>query len=239
MDNLGKRIKLARETYPGGEMTQKELGDAAGISQTTVADIERGRNKGTKHIVALAKALKVAIEWLNDNKGEMRPNAILLASTEQAFQSGAVHAVDDDEDNPNVVRVRKVKLKISAGITGFATEPDEGDGNPIYFCKSWMVARGYKQANLIAITVKGDSMEPGLFDGDIVVVNTADTTPKDGEAFAINYEGEPIVKRMVRDSGSWWLSSDNQDKSRHPLKLCAGEACIMIGRIVNKQSERI
>lgn len=90
MDNLGKRIKLARETFPGGEMTQKALGDAAGISQTTVADIERGRNKGTKHIVDIAKALKVAIEWLNSGKGEMRPDANLLANTEPVAIKGQV-----------------------------------------------------------------------------------------------------------------------------------------------------
>lgn len=82
-------------------------------------------------------------------------------------------------------------------------------------------------------------MEPNLHDGNTVVVNTVDTTPKDGVAFAINYEGEALVKRMGRDSGAWWLSSDNLDKSRFPMKLCAGDACIVIGRVINKQSERI
>jgi phage repressor protein C with HTH and peptisase S24 domain len=71
------------------------------------------------------------------------------------------------------------------------------------------------------------------------VINTADITPADGEVFAVNYEGEAVVKRMVRDAGEWWLSSDNPDQRRYSRKLCAGDACIIIGRIVHKQSERI
>jgi phage repressor protein C with HTH and peptisase S24 domain len=82
-------------------------------------------------------------------------------------------------------------------------------------------------------------MEPGLYDGDTVVINTADTKPADGEAFAINYEGELLIKRLVRDNGLWWLSSDNSDQRKFPRKQCAGDLCLIIGKIVHKQSERI
>ena len=81
-------------------------------------------------------------------------------------------------------------------------------------------------------------MEPGLYDGDVVVVNTEATTPKDGCVFAVNYEGEMVIKRLVRDAGSWWLCSDNPDQRRYPRKVC-DEHCILIGQIVHKQSERI
>ena len=70
------------------------------------------------------------------------------------------------------------------------------------------------------------------------MVNTEQITPKDGTVFAVNYEGELVIKRLVRDRGEWWLSSDNPDQTRYPRKLC-DENCIIIGEIVHKQSEHI
>jgi len=81
-------------------------------------------------------------------------------------------------------------------------------------------------------------MEPGLYDGDTVVVNTQSATPKDGTVFAVNYEGEMVIKRLIRDAGQWWLASDNPDQRRYPRKVC-DENSIIIGEIVHKQSERI
>ena len=37
--------------------------------------------------------------------------------------------------------------------------------------ESWISVDGIKGENLFAIKVKGDSMEPVLFDGDILVIN--------------------------------------------------------------------
>lgn len=82
-------------------------------------------------------------------------------------------------------------------------------------------------------------MEPMLFDGDIAVINTADKTPVDGAVFAINYEGEAVVKRMSRDAGDWWLNSDNPDQRRFHRKVCRGQECIIVGRVIQKVSEQI
>ena len=91
---------------------------------------------------------------------------------------------------------------------------------------------------LLALKVQGASMETGLYDGDTVVVNLADTTPLDGEVFAFNFEGECVIKRLKRDAGEWWLTSDNPDKRRFPDKRCT-DGVQVLGRIVFKQSERI
>ena len=71
-----------------------------------------------------------------------------------------------------------------------------------------------------------------------MIVNTAQTQPKDGVVFAVNYEGEMVIKRLIRDDGQWWLSSDNPDQRRYPRKVCH-EGVKLIGEVVHKQSERI
>ena len=143
------------------------------------------------------------------------------------------------ENNPDYPAIKKVSIRLSAGISGFAIDHIYDDSTPIVFKHNWYTSRGYKPENLFALIVSGQSMESGLGDGDTIVINTADTTPKDGEAFAVNYEGELVVKRLIRNSGEWWLNSDNPDQRRYPPKVCNGDSCIIIGRVIHKQSERI
>lgn len=152
---------------------------------------------------------------------------------------GAQRVKAVDPSDPDLVQIPKVKLRLSAGITGFQMEPETYDGAKTTVPADWIRRNGFKREKLIAIRVKGESMEPTLFQDDLVVLNTADTEPVDGAVFAINYEGEPVVKRMVRDAGSWWLTSDNLDQRRFQRKVCEGEACLIVGRVVRKESDRL
>lgn len=145
----------------------------------------------------------------------------------------------DLDTHPDLERIRRVSLRLQAGVNGFALDADEVDGDPIFFRSNWLRQRGFKPYDLIALKVMGHSMEPTLFPGDMVVVNTADREPKDGKVYAINYEGEAVIKRMIRDAGSWWLSSDNTDQRRFPRKECVADSCLIVGQVIHKQSEHI
>lgn len=136
------------------------------------------------------------------------------------------------------VAIRRVRIKMSGGVIGWAVECHEEDAPPLFFRKEWFDRRGFKPENLVAVKVTGASMEPGLYDGDTIVVNRADTQLVDGEVFAVSYEGELVVKRMRRDSGEWFLASDNLDKRRYADKHCT-ENVVVLGRVVYKNSERI
>jgi len=85
---------------------------------------------------------------------------------------------------------------------GFAVDMDDDQSaTPIVFHKEWFVASGYRPSALYGVKVSGASMEPALWDGDIAIINTDDTTPRDGEVFAVNFEGEMVIKRLRRDAG--------------------------------------
>lgn len=144
----------------------------------------------------------------------------------------------DLDNNPDYPSIKRVCFKLSAGVSGFSVDYQEGHGNPLVFRRDWYEKSGYEPDKLFATYVANGSMEPGLYDGDTVVVNTAQSEPKDGHVFAVNYEGELVIKRLVRDDGHWWLSSDNPDQRRYPRKICH-EGVSLIGEIVHKQSERI
>jgi phage repressor protein C with HTH and peptisase S24 domain len=165
-------------------------------------------------------------------------NWLLTGIGPKFVMGGEKPALIDLDNNPDYPAIRRVRFKLSAGASGYGVEYSEDQGAPIVFGKAWYASNGYKPESLFAVKVANGSMEPGLFDGDTVVVNTDLKTPKDGIAFAVNYEGELVIKRLIRDAGQWWLSSDNPDQRKYPRKVC-DENCEIIGRIVHKQSEHI
>lgn len=147
-----------------------------------------------------------------------------------------VRAADDDDSE--AVLIPKVKLRLSAGVSGFEVEPESYDGSTATVPAHWLRRRGYSRDKLLAIVIKGESMEPTLYEDDLAFINTADKKLVDGEVYAINYEGEPVVKRMERNAGDWWLKSDNPDQRKYSKKICRGDSCIVIGRLVRRESER-
>lgn len=226
MTTLKDRLKEAR-----GEsgLSQGALAKLAKCGQTTIASIESGRNKGSTVITQLATALNVNPVWLAEGRPPKRATSIDAEKTNELI---------DLTTHPDLLSIPRVKFKLSAGVSGYSVEPENGNGKPVFFRKDWFDLHNYRPDKLLAIRVSGSSMEPSLWDDDLVVINTDDTAPHDGDVFALNYEGELVIKRMRRDAGEWWACSDNADQRRFAPKRCTEDVQI-IGRVVYKQSERI
>ena len=62
--------------------------------------------------------------------------------------------------------------------------------------------------NMCASYVRGDSMEPTLFDNDIILYDNFGYDGTDG-IYAINYRGAAFVKRLQRDKDFVHIISDN------------------------------
>lgn len=197
-------------------LNSASLAEAIGENQPTIYRILTGETKNPRlHIINKLETF-FNVKYSND-------------------QNSMIDLVNN-HDYPSI---KRVNLKLSAGISGYGIDYDVDDKTPIVMRKEWFDERGYKPEKLLAVTVKGESMQSGLYDGDTVVINTADNEPSDGDVFAINYEGEMLIKRLLRDAGTWWLSSDNPDQRKYPRKECAGDSCILVGKIIHKQSEQI
>ena len=204
-----------------------ELARLLNTSEQVLTNWE-SRGISDKGIVEASKKMTgLNTAWLKTGFGRMT-----VERTEAALLNPII---DSDTD---FVGIQRVDLKISAGVSGYAVEYLDGERDPIFFRRAWMLKNGFKPEKLFALEVHGESMIPSLWEGDIVVANAADTKPIDTEVYAVNYEGELVIKRLVREAGNWYLSSDNSDKRKYPNKLCH-EHCYIIGRVIYKQSERI
>lgn len=222
--------ELVRVKFAGNKA---EAGRALGFRDGAyVSQMLKGIRPITEKFIAGAHAATGLAGWFN----------VPIANYENQLRTGErlpsyTPAIELDA-NPDYPTVRRVRFKLSAGASGFGIEYLDHEGPPIVFQKNWFVSRQFNPAKLFATKVSNGSMETGLYDGDTVIVNTESITPKDGVVFAANFEGELVIKRLVRDAGQWWLSSDNPDQRRYPRKLC-DDNVHLIGEVVHKQSERI
>lgn len=230
--------RLTQAMEEAGFQSQSALSRASGVPQPTINRIlNRSGTRGPEAatLAALAAACKVAFEWLHEGTGPMARRAAGADGLAREMQPVIV-AEDGD---PRFVQIKMVTLRLSAGISGFQSDPGHDSGATLPLDAGWVGRNNYIAERLVATRVKGQSMEPTLYEGDIIVINTADNRPVDGVVFAVNYEGEAVVKRLSRDAGEWWLESDNSDKRKYHRKVCRGSDCIIVGRVVRKESDRI
>jgi phage repressor protein C with HTH and peptisase S24 domain len=229
MNTLAERIKyLLEQTNP--KTRPIDLARHCKIAPPSVSDWLSGKTKKLEgsNLLSVSRFFGCNQDWLATGKGKPFPPENEIKKIEI-----------DLENNPDYPTIKRVKLKVSAGITGFTIDSYEPDTSLQAFKADWFFKHGFKPEKLLALTVSGESMEPTLYDGDTVVVNTADTSLKDGEVFVFNLDGEVVIKRAVKDSGQWWLDSDNKNNTRFTRKACPEGICIPIGRVVQKQSMKI
>ena len=127
------------------------------------------------------------------------------------------------------VDVPRLALGASAGPGAWA-----GEEQPIgafRFAARWLRGQGLDPAQLSAIAVAGDSMEPTLRDGDEILVDRSARFPRDG-IHVVRVDDAVLVKRLdTGRPGAISLLSDNP--AYRPLELPAG-AVEVIGRVVWK-----
>ncbi|MDR5833331.1 S24/S26 family peptidase [Caballeronia sp. LZ034LL] len=149
---------------------------------------------------------------------QIQPDDTMSAS------SVAEHPVFDHPGQDEFALVPKLEVA-AACSDGRLNENVVVNGN-ISFRRSTLRALGVTEATARIISAVGCSMWPTLRDGCTVLINTADTTPKDGKVFAICTPGGGLVlKRLIWDYHSgigaqtWIMRSDNPDKTAHPDKI--------------------
>ena len=225
MSDASRRAVLRR--YLDGKLggSQAALAQRSGLSKGRISQLFKAEEPfGERAAQSLARRCGLPLDFFDraDSRSATKHDPQLL----------------DLDAIPDLTEVPRVRFKLSAGVSGYAVEPESGNGKPIYFRQDWFATHGYRPERLFAVRVAGASMEPTLWDGDLVVINTDSTEPRDGVAFAINYEGELVIKRLRRDAGQWYATSDSADQRRFAPKLCTPDVQL-VGEVVYKQSERI
>jgi len=232
--SLSERIKVAMQT---AGVNQVELARACGVKPPSVHGWLSGKSKFLRgeNLLKAARALRVSQDWLATGKGSMIPEVGMPAPAASAspFIGDAVdfagaRPVAAGED-PDTVSIPRVKLRLQAGVSQYDTEPDmSGDGHELV-PTSILRDLGLNPRHLIAVRVRGESMEPMMFEDDIVIVDTSDIKPINREVYAINFDGQPCVKQLLYRGGQWYLHSLHPDHG--PVNVKSKPTSI-VGRVV-------
>lgn len=180
-------------------MTQSDLANRVGVSRAAITLWLQGEH-GLKadNLLKVATALDCSPTWLQTGKETGSPSA------------GNAPAASD------YVLIPRYCVTGSCG-DGYLNDHVEVNGG-LAFRRDWIKQLGCRADELYVIYAEGDSMEPYIFAGDIVLLNTGALEPKDRQVYALRRaDGTISIKRLVQQVvGGWVIRSDNPDKSRHP-----------------------
>lgn len=220
-------------------LNQGDVARKAGMSPGALTMWKNGTimNPEARNVSSIARVLGINSDWLIDGKGPMRPPEPGNIRTEprpiKAF--GDHDPVSDDE-----IQVKRLTLIASAGSGRLQWEIDE-KGTPNRYRRAWCERLGFTPEKLVTVQIDGDSMIPHLVNGGSVVINTADTTPRSGKIYAVDYRGEFFMKRLfVEPDGAIRVTSDNPDKTLYPdwiVKPEHGDVLRVLGRAVQTQND--
>lgn len=93
-------------------------------------------------------------------------------------------------------------VRAAAGVESFVS--DERVETYVTYDAEWVVAAvGSYPENLVGVKVEGDSMEPKLRDGDVVLVDKVqhESRPVTDDVYLFRYRDDLLVKRLIPQAG--------------------------------------
>lgn len=158
------------------------LAEDAGLPRSFIYDILRGRSKrpDRQKLDLIAQALKVDTDWLLFGKGNVQGAHPVFVDPDDAF-----------------VSVKLAAPRPSMGGGSFI-ESDDADTDRTYqFRKAWIRNQlGSSPQSLRLLHVEGDSMEPTLKDGDMVLVDMGRKRPSPPGVFVL-HDGIGLVAKRI------------------------------------------
>ncbi|BDI61572.1 helix-turn-helix transcriptional regulator [Qipengyuania nanhaisediminis] len=132
-------------------------------------------------------------------------------------------------DSRDWVEVQRLDIGASAGPGALPSH--EAAFDAFRFSRRWLAEQGLADAQLSAITVEGDSMEPLLRDGDEILIDRAPRPFRDG-VHVVRLDDTLMVKRVARGAAGR-VSLLSQNLAYPPVEVDAEEIEV-IGRVVWK-----
>lgn len=179
-------------------------------SSAAIQGLRRGRSPGIERLSAMSEVLGLELYF-----GPPR----------QEFDKALDELKDLGYPGANEFSyVRRFDVKLSAG--------PGTDGNnarelaQVAFRQDWMLQQGLRADQCVVCNVSGDSMQPLLFAGDLVLIDRRKADLRDGQVYAmVDVEGDVRIKRLEKIKGGVLLRSDNPTS---PTEARMGEEANLI-----------
>jgi phage repressor protein C with HTH and peptisase S24 domain len=178
-------------------------------------------------LLALAQARGVSLAALSELLGR-NPSYL-----QQFIRKGSPQEISyvkaPRRDSEAWAEVPRLDLGAAAGAGRVAG--GEAAFDALRFSRRWLAEQGLERAQLSAIRVEGDSMEPLLNDGDEILVDLSPRPFRDG--IHVVRLGETLMVKRIASAGPGRVALLSQNLAYPPVEVAAEEVAI-IGRVVWK-----
>lgn len=217
---IGEIIKKYRET---NDITMDDFSRMSGLSKGYISMLEKNENPRTKlPITPTTKTLSSVAKVLGVSPSEL------------------MDGINEVNDLPkDAIPLEKMVLVpvvgiVRAGFGGLAFESDMGTETV-----DASVMRGYNLEDFFYLRVKGDSMEPRLYEGDLVLVRRQTSVDSGSYSVVTIDDEEGVVKIVEYDKDSIILISQNHNYPPRKFVGADVERIRVIGKVIESKSKFI
>ncbi len=182
---MGKKIADIRNREG---FLQGDFAKIMGVSKNTLSFYERGMNKpDAEFFYALSEKFNANLQW--------------LITGEEGGDNKAIASGN------NYTLLPRYDVTASAGSGSFIDAENIKD--KLSFSTKWLEHIGLNVKNAALLNANGDSMEPTIKDGSVLLLKLDEDEIKDGSIYVIQISGQTFVKRLKRDLKGVQILSDN------------------------------
>lgn len=190
------------------------MSERSGVALSSLGDWMAGREIRVSAVEKLAQACGVSPIWL-----AFGDNPVTVAQLEPT-------------GNDRYIPIPRYNVEASAG--GGSLVPSEQIVDYLAFSAEYL-QREIKRSSdqLLLITARGDSMEPTIRDGELLLVDRTPQPVASGAVHVINVEGTLLVKRIEACiDGSFLIHSDNTRYKTQSVAKSERDDLKIIGQVI-------
>lgn len=212
-------------------LSLRDLSEKTGINYEMIRRYSKGQAKPRNDkMKLLAQCLGVPITWLDYGEGEMLSAKAQVDELVASMPNGITY--DEIEPWREQVWVNFYDVSFCCG-SGRGYPEFEPLKKTLPFDQSFFKYRNLDPKYFKIIYAKGDSMAHYIQEGDAVGIDVSDTEPREGEVYALFWDGDLLIKRIYKEGGGVLrLASDNPAYPAKIVNETNGESLIIIGRVV-------
>ena len=215
---IGELIKKYREE---NGISMDDFSRLSGLSKGYISMLEKNENPRTKlPITPTTKTLSSVAAVLRVTPSELMDTI------------NGVNDLPKDAIPIGKMMLVPVVGVVRAGYGGFAFESDMGTETV-----DASVMRGYNPDDFFYLKVKGDSMEPRLYEGDLVLVRRQTSVDSGSYSVVTIDDEEGVVKIVEYDKDSISLISQNHNYPPRVFRGADVERIRVIGKVIESKSK--
>lgn len=206
--------------------TDKDFAERIGMKPVAFNARKKANSLPFEELLLMADLEKLDVNWLFYGDGIYKiPETNPIKTNDHSATYTALSKWDDYTLIPFYSNV-----EASAGNGSVVY--DEFEVSHLAFKREWLRHKGLQRDKLSLIRVRGDSMEPTLYDGDILLVDNRIDRVIDDSIYIIQADHHLVVKRLQQAiDGSLLVISDNSRYERQKINSDQLTSLKIAGRV--------